>query len=287
MGQTPSNRVFSLRLRASDGLDVYDVTRQFVSPASDPQLQFFIDVAGDGVFELAGGGQNYIEFTVDPGVGQTVVSGFVRHPDGTHADFDELVTLPNSVPNLEEARIITVDSDTFEVFWQRAQSIAMMMTSSTRSIGEMALDDDPCEYYQPPISSCLCELCRSSRSANGRGGRDSQNVGFEFTEPAGNTAPAVDYVTLLDQSGYEVIVAAAATDADGDPAYTYDWGDGSRSTLVLVSYVHTHIPISLWVRDSSPLRSAMVMAARRVDNSSLSSWHQLKIQRQTCKRFTS
>ena len=115
MGETPSNRVYSLRVRVSDGLDLYDQTRQFVSPPSDPQMQFFVDVAGDGAFELAGGGQNYIEFNVEPGVGQTVISGFVRHPNGAHADFDELVLLSNSTPELAEARVITVDSEAFEV----------------------------------------------------------------------------------------------------------------------------------------------------------------------------
>ena len=83
----------------------------------------------------------------------------------------------------------------------------------------------------------------------------SQNVSFEFSEPEGNTAPAMDYVTLLDQTGYDVIVAAAATDADGHPlTYTYDWGDGSPLDVGQGTMGPTPIPISRSDRGSSPFK---------------------------------
>ncbi|MEE2758175.1 MAG: PKD domain-containing protein [Myxococcota bacterium] len=228
MGPTPENTLFSVHFELTGGIQ-YDVAREFVAPRFDPALEYFIDVDGDGQYELAGGGQNSIDFHVAAGTEQAIISGFVRHPDGEEAPFSQMVQLDNQVPDFNEARIIAQDDSTFEVV------VAMSAVDADGDTidyevewgdGNQTVTRSNIVSHTYP-NAFVPYLIRITAS-DGRGGRRATALNLDFTPPAENQVPSFDYVTVLDQNGTDVIIAAAASDPDGDPLeYTYNWDDGS------------------------------------------------------------
>ena len=56
-----------------------------------------------------------------------------------------------------------------------------------------------------------------------------------------NAAPVFSNPRLVSHEGFDVVLAASATDPDGDPiTYTVDWGDGNQSRGSQVVYSHSY-----------------------------------------------
>ncbi|MBV70676.1 MAG: hypothetical protein CMH52_04935 [Myxococcales bacterium] len=230
IGPVPENTLFEAWLALlRDGCGMGTARRDLLAPPFDPALEYFIDVDGDGQYELAGGGQNAIEFNVPAGTAQAVISGFVRHHDGVEAPFSQMVQLSNQVPDFSEARIIDQDDSSFDVV------IAMSAVDADGDTVQYEIewgDGDQTVTQSNIVSHSYPNafnpyLIRIT-AVDGRGGREVTTLNVNFAPPAENQVPSFDYVTILDQSGTDVIIAAAASDPDGDPLeYTYNWDDGS------------------------------------------------------------
>ena len=227
-----SNR--TLTFAVWDGDDRVQETREVQTPASDPTIQYFFDVGGDGSFEVAGGGQGVVEFDAEAGAQTQRITGFIRGAGGESVAFDQNVPLVNADPQFEVARILQADQEAFRVII---------------SYGADDPDGDSLRYTidwgdgtpAPTTRSTIAEHGYAENqhraytititATDGRGGRAVQRLEVDFPAPAQNRAPSFEIARLLSQTGFDVVVAVSARDPDNDVlTYTFDWGDGTPNT---------------------------------------------------------
>ena len=90
------------------------------------------------------------------------------------------------------------------------------------------------EFRLPPGRNTI----NISGSVEANGQRIPFNLG-DVSMP--NEAPRFQNPRIVSQDGFDVVVAAAATDSDGDPVtITVDWGDGNTSRGRNVIYRHSY-----------------------------------------------
>ena len=66
---------------------------------------------------------------------------------------------------------------------------------------------------------------------DGNGGSAQTTLDVAFVEPVANRPPVFEFARVTDKTGFNVVISASATDADGNPlSFTVDWGDGSEPT---------------------------------------------------------
>ena len=200
------------------------------APAADPTLRYFFDLGANGSFEVAGGGQGFFDFEVEPGTERVRIAGYAEGRDGVRANFDEQAVLRNAPPRFDVARILDVDG--FEVV-----------------VGMSAVDpdDDDITYTvdwgdggEPTTTrggiaehgyraGQFREYTIRITADDGRGGRVVRELTVEFEAPPPNRAPRIDDVQIR-RDGFRVDVVVGASDPDGDALdYTIDWGDGSQA----------------------------------------------------------
>ena len=219
-------------LWVSDGDDAVSASRVLRAPPADPTLRYFFDIGGDGRYEVAGGGQNSVEFQVPPGTDEVRITGAVRGADGDPAPFDQVVPLDNRAPAFEVARVIgqddfsvvitasAVDPDGDQLTYTIDWGDGSPPTVSQGGIAEHDYPDGDYREYEITITA-----------DDGRGGTARRMLDVDFPEPAENQAPTFEFARVLDEDGFVVVVAASAADPDGDVlTYTFDWGDGSPAT---------------------------------------------------------
>ncbi len=219
-------------VRLSDGDDTVSAARDLRAPFADPTLRYFFDVGADGRYEVAGGGANQVEFQVPPGTDAVRIAGMVRGSGGDPALFDQVVQLDNRPPVFEQASVVgqndfdvvvsasAVDPDgdglTYTVDWGDGSP----PTVTQGGISQHAYPDGVYRAYTVTITA-----------DDGRGGTAQRQLAVDFPEPPENQAPRFEFTRVLDQDGFEVVIAASAADPDGDVlTYTFDWADGSPPT---------------------------------------------------------
>ena len=69
-----------------------------------------------------------------------------------------------------------------------------------------------------------------------------QTVTFEA--PPANQNPVFIQAQVLSQDEFQVVIAASATDADGDSlSYEFEWGDGSANTISATGVAEHQFPV--------------------------------------------
>ena len=212
----------------------YAQNRGFTAPPADPTLTYFFDVGDDGDFDVAGGGANFVEFEVGPGVNAVEIAGFVRGANGPATAFGGVLALSNAQPTLEQAHLIDVDA---------AQQSAVLTFSGADPDG-----DDlsyRIEWGDGTESQTTGNLAAHTYPAgpgvyqirvtvtDGRGGSANTLLEVRFDAQPANQPPVFEILELVTQENFEVLVTAIATDPDGDEVnYVYAWGDGSVAEAV-------------------------------------------------------
>ena len=83
---------------------------------------------------------------------------------------------------------------------------------------------------------------QNSVSVSGSVSANGQSIPFELDDvEMPNVAPRFNNPRIVSQDGFDVVVAASATDADGDPvSISVNWGDGNTSRGRNVIYRHSY-----------------------------------------------
>ncbi len=219
-------------VRLSDGDDTVSAHRDLRSPFADPTLRYFFDVGGDGRYEVAGGGADWVEFQVPPGTDEVRIAGMVRGSGGDPAMFDQVVGLDNRAPVFEQASVVgqndfdvvvsgsAVDPDGDQITYTVDWGDGSPPTVTQGGISQHSYPDGVYRTYTVTITA-----------DDGQGGTSQRQLEVDFPEPPENQAPRFEFARVLDQDGFNAVIAASAADPDGDAiTYTFDWGDGTPAT---------------------------------------------------------
>jgi MYXO-CTERM domain-containing protein len=248
------------------GVVTRDIVVAFEAPPpnEDPTFEFARVIAKDGfdvVISAAAvdpeGGA--ITYTVDWGDGSQpsqMQGGIADHayPDGQFEEYTVTITAEdadggsvqteitvnfprpadNRAPSFEFARLLSQDgfnavisasaSDpdndvlTYTVNWGDGSEPVHLQ-------GGIAEHDFPANQWRAYTVTITVE--------DGNGGSAETTVAVEFVEPQANRAPQIEVARILSKDGFDVVVTATASDADGDLlTYEVNWGDGSAPNAV-------------------------------------------------------
>ncbi len=197
-------------------------------PRTNAVLTFWLDINGDGVWEIAGGGQNSVDYYVGGDADLTFV-GRVDDSNGLSTGFADAAVVDNGAPVIEELRSVRQsDWDVLII------ATAWDPEDDTLTYRFDFGDGSPVvenrrgllahHYPEGVYGSYTVRLVVS----DGLGGEVERSLVVDFREPAANQGPVVEELRVARQADWELLFVATAFDPDGDAlTYRFDFGDGS------------------------------------------------------------
>lgn len=228
--------------------------RQYTVPSGPSPIQFFVDVLGNGHYELSGGGYEFV-FESIPALGLEMIGyatagGLKRHFQTTFDIVNRPPTLEHVAVNLPNngsrqlillANAIDLDKDTlrFRVRWGDGEETFFndrLLVHEYQSDGPFNIEVTVFDYRD-----------------------EFDQVVIPFSFPAfTNAAPVVTGVDELDSNGFERTFLIDAADPERDAlGYRVDWGDGTAlettSSPLLIHTFPSQRPadyaVSIWAID--------------------------------------
>ncbi len=197
-------------------------------PRTTAVLSFWLDVNGDGVWELAGDGRNSVDYYVGGDADLTFV-GRVDDSNGLSTGYADATAIRNGAPVVEELRSVR------EADWE-----VMLIATAWDPEGDTLTyhfdfgDGSPAvENRRGVLVHRFPEGVYGSYTvrvvvSDGLGGESERTLVVSFTEPAANQAPVIEGLRVAREAEWELLFVATAFDPDGDElTYRFDFGDGS------------------------------------------------------------